>query len=312
MKDIFADYHPFINLIYFSFVIGVSMFLMHPVYLFISLAGAMFYACLLTGIRKTLKNFLLFTLPLMVFVALLNPMFNHYGVTILFYLYNGNAVTLESMVYGLAMAVMLCSVILWFQCFHQVMTSDKLIYLFGRLIPSLSLILSMCMRFIPRFQKRAEVISNGQKCIGRGISSGRFTKKVKNGITILSILVTWSLENAIQTADSMKSRGFGLKGRTAFSIYSMDRRDKRLLLVMLLLSLIFFSGCIKGQTWADYDPRIVITGVPLTVLSCLTMTSYALFALLPVILSFLDQRHWAGLQKEITKSTKASYRLWEV
>ena len=35
-------------------------------------------------------------------------------------------------------------------------------------------------------------------------------------ITILSIMVTWCLENAIETADSMKSRGCGLPGRSAF------------------------------------------------------------------------------------------------
>ena len=312
MKDIFASYHPLLNLIYFGFVIGVSMFLMHPVYLGISLICSVLYAGLLTGWRKTLKNFFLFTLPLMVFVALINPMFNHYGVTILFYLYNGNPVTLETMVYGLAMAAMLCCVITWFRCFNEVMTSDKLIYLFGRLIPALSLILSMCMRFLPRFRKRAEVISNGQKCVGRDLTNGSFIQKLSHAITILSILVTWSLESAIQTGDSMRSRGYGLPGRTAFSIYTMDLRDRKLLLTMGSLATVFFTGALQGCTYADYDPRIVIRGLPMTPMSAVTMLCCTFFALIPVLLAAYDALHWKKLRSSITAAGHVSHRLWEV
>ena len=46
-------------------------------------------------------------------------------------------------------------------------------------------------------------------------ASGSLLQRLKNAITILSIMVTWALENAIETADSMKSRGYGLPGRTA-------------------------------------------------------------------------------------------------
>ena len=36
MRDIFSDYHPFINLVYFLAVIAFSMFFMHPVFLALS------------------------------------------------------------------------------------------------------------------------------------------------------------------------------------------------------------------------------------------------------------------------------------
>jgi hypothetical protein len=50
---------------------------------------------------------------------------------------------MESIVYGLAAAFMFVTVIIWFSCFNAVMTSDKFIYLFGKVIPALSLILAM-------------------------------------------------------------------------------------------------------------------------------------------------------------------------
>lgn len=310
MKDYFSTYHPLVNFLYFVFVIGVSMFLMHPLYLAVSLFCATAYSCKLKGIRKTGKGFLLFTLPMMVIVALINPMFNHYGVTVLFYLRNGNPVTLESMVYGVAMSAMLCAVVLWFGCYHEIMTSDKFIYLFGRLIPALSLVLSMCLRFVPKLKSRLRTINSGQKCIGRDAGSGNLVQKVRHGVNTLSILVTWSLENAINTADSMKSRGYGLKGRTAFSIYRFDKRDKALLALMGGLSLAFAFGSARGYTFVMYDPRIKISGFPPTAGSLSGLAAYLLFCLLPVILDAVDDRKWRMLRSGVHTAKGGGYRLW--
>lgn len=310
MGDTFSTCHPIVNLLYFVFVIGVSMFLMHPVFLGISLVCATVYCAVLRGIGKTVKGFCLFTLPMLVIVALINPMFNHYGVTVLFYLNNGNPITLESMVYGVAMAAMLASVTLWFRCYSEVMTSDKFIYLFGRVIPALSLILSMCLRFIPKFSQRMQVISNGQKCIGRDISNGNLVQKLRHGITSLSILITWSLESAIDSADSMKARGYGLKGRTAFSIYRLDRRDRLFLAVMAVLAGGFFAGCGQGNAYVMYDPKIRISGFPPTVGGILTYCIYGVFCLLPVLLDAADGYRWARLRREVARAGRADYRLW--
>ena len=78
--------------------------------------------------------------PLLLFSAVLNPLFNHEGATILTYLPDGNPLTLESMLYGVSAAAMMVTVILWFSCYNSVMTSDKFLYLFGRVIPALSLL----------------------------------------------------------------------------------------------------------------------------------------------------------------------------
>ena len=120
---------------------------------------------------------------------------------------------------------MMVAVITWFSCCNVVMTSDKFVYLFGKLIPALSLILSMTLRFVPRFTAQIKVVTQAQRCVGRDVSSGSVRKRIHNGLTILSIVITWALENAIETADSMRSRGYGMAGRTAFSIYRLQRRD---------------------------------------------------------------------------------------
>ena len=170
-RDAFSGCHPAINFLYFALVLVFSMVFLHPVSLAVSLGSALAYAFRLKG-GRAVKAGMKFLLPMMLLAALLNPAFNHEGITKLTYLRNGNPLTLESIIYGIAAAVMMVTVIIWFSCYNAVMTSDKFVYLFGRVIPSLSLILSMVLRFVPRFKEQIRVISNAQKCVGRDVSNG--------------------------------------------------------------------------------------------------------------------------------------------
>ena len=87
--------------------------------------------------------------------------------------------TLESILYGIVAASMVATVICWFSCFNKIMTSDKFIYLFGRIIPSLSLILSMTFRFVPKFKEQVQEVSNAQKSMGRDTSEGLYLQELK-------------------------------------------------------------------------------------------------------------------------------------
>ena len=252
-KDAFSGYYPTINFLYFALVLLFSMCLMHPVYLAISLTGALAYDIYLKG-RKAARFAVMGLLPMAVFAALVNPAFNHEGATILTYLPSGNPLTLESMLYGAAAAVMLASVVLWFSSYNEVMTSDKFVYLFGRVIPALSLVLSMSLRFIPKFKAQMQTVSEAQACIGRDTKNGSVLRRVGNAVRIFSILVTWSLENAIETADSMRSRGYGLPGRTAFSIHRFDDRDKAALAWLIFCGAYLISGWMAGGTYFRYYP----------------------------------------------------------
>lgn len=311
-QDTFSNYHPIVNLYYFLFVFLVSMFFMHPVYLGIGILSGTIYEGIVSGIKNALKNFLKITFPIMVLIAIINPLFNHYGVTILFYLDNGNPITLESIVYGLIMAMMFCSVMVNFRCFNFVMTTDKIMYLFGRILPSVSLIISIVIRFIPEFMRRQQTINNSQKGIGRDYSTGKFLDKMKHGITILSILITWSMENAIITADSMKSRGYGSKKRTAFSIYRLEKRDKLLLIIFTVLAGIFINGLIKGQLYVEYNPVIKISGLPIGIWSIPYILAYVCFCFMPVIVYVIEIIKWKKIQGKIKKTDSITYRLWEL
>ena len=293
MTDAFSKLHPTVNFIFFALVLVLSMFVMNPVCLAMSLVCAFVNAVYLNGI-KTVKLCLKFILPMVLLVIIINPVFNHQGVTILTYFPWENPLTLESIVYGTASAALLSSVVLWFSVFNSVITSDKLVYLFGRIIPSLSLVLSMSLRFVPKFTTQFKNVRNAQRCIGRDVSDGSIVNRIKNGIRIISIMLSWSMENAIETADSMKSRGFGLKGRTAYSIYKFDRRDLIVLIMVSLLGVSVSVSAIMGVIDFNYYPSI--KGNLADVLSLVTFFLYGILMLIPTILNAREGIKWKRLR----------------
>lgn len=297
-RDTFSSYHPIINFMYFGLVIFFSMFFMHPLCLGISFFCALIYSVSLRG-KKGGRFSLLYILPMMLLTALLNPAFNHEGATILAYLPSDNPLTLESIAYGVAAAIMLGAVITWFTCYNEVITSDKFVYLFGRVIPALSLVLSMSLRFVPKFTAQMKVVSEAQRCIGRDVSDGGLIQRAKNGLTILSIMITWSLENAIETADSMKSRGYGLPGRTAFSLYRFDSRDRAALWWLIFCGGYIVSGWLSGGLYFRYYPTM--KGMSITAFSLSFMLVYLALCLTPVFLNAAAELKWRRLWDESKK-----------
>jgi len=291
-KDAFSGFHPLVNFLYFGFVLAFAMIFTHPVCLGLSLLCAFTYSVYLNG-RKAVRFTLIYMLPMLIIAALMNPAFNHQGGTILTYLPDGNPLTLESILYGLAAAAMLVTVVTWFSCFNAVITSDKFVYLFGRVIPALSLILAMSLRLVPRFKAQIKVISGAQRCVGRDASSGNILQKAKHGIRILSIMVTWALENAIETADSMKSRGYGLPGRTAFSIYRFDRRDRNALLFILACAAYIIAGYFTGGLYFRYYPTVkVLWDTPYAVS---LFAAYLALGAFPLIVNIKEDLIWKSI-----------------
>lgn len=294
-NESFSSCHPVVNFTYFTLVILFSMFFTHPACLMISLCGALSYSIYLNG-SKAIKFNLKYMLPMFVITSVLNPVFIHEGATILAHMDNGNPITLESIMYGIASAVILVTVICWFSCYHLVMTSDKFVYLFGKIIPSISLIFSMALRFIPRFKARLKTVSGAQKGICGDASGGSIFNRIKHGIKILSIMVTWMLENSIETADSMKSRGYGLKGRSSFSIYSFDYRDKTAFSFIVILGCYILIGTKFNGLYYRYYPTI--KGAELSGFTVSQLAAYAALCFMPLAINVWEDRKWKLLQSK--------------
>lgn len=296
MQSTFATYHPVINFLFFCAVIGIGIFLIHPVFLGISMAASLTYALLLGG-KGTLRFFLCFLLPMLLLVVIVNPLMNQQGGTILFYYTQSRYVSLEAVIYGLLTGFMLSSVLLWFSCYNKIMTSDKFVFLFGKLVPVVSLIFSMVMRFVPNYKMQIKKISDGQKCIGRDVSNGSVKEKVRHGIKIVSVMFTWALENAIDSADSMRCRGYGTAKRSTFCVYRFDRRDAVCGIILLTAAGIVLAGAVMGACAVSFYPHIVMAesgGMGLT-----SYLAYAVLCFFPVIAEGKEVIVWRRLQSRI-------------
>lgn len=282
-------YNPVVDFVYFASVIGFGMLLAHPVCIAISFLSGFVHLCML----KKKNRYIVW---LMLVTAVLNPIFNHAGVTVLCYLPGGNPLTAESVIYGAASAAMLGAVILHFSCFNELVTSDKLIYLFGKVMPTFSLMLSTALRFVPYFSKQIRQTAAAKKAAGRVRNETNFFNKAKNSIDVLSAVITQSLENAMDTADSMRGRGYGLAGRTAYSIFKFEKRDKKALAVLLFLTATTVAASFFGCFYFNYYP--MLRAAAFSPENIFAMTGYALLCFAPIISGIEEELKWKKLKSK--------------
>ena len=279
--------HPVVSLIWFAAVIGGAMFLTHPVCLALSLCCAAATAVMLNG-KRVIRFALTVALPMFFLVVLINPLVNHRGVTVLGYLPWNNPLTLESILFGAASAVMLMCVMLWFSAFHTVMTSDKLVFLFGKALPSLGLVLAMALRFVPRFASELRSVRQAHESLYPRESG--FLPRLKGSVRVLSVMISAALENSVETADSMKARGYGLKGRTAYSRYRMTACDGVLLGAILLLTALLVTLAFCGAARFRYFPAI--SSISPNAGDIAFFVTYAALLIMPLIMCAEEEWRW--------------------
>ena len=295
MEDPFGSYHPAICFTFFIAAIAYGMMFVHPAFLTVSIVCASSYYLLLKG-RSGVK-FMLGMLALMLVLSLVNPLFNTYGEHVLFTYFGDRPYTLEALAYGVALAVMFGSVLIWFACYNEVMSSDKFTYLFARFIPSLSLVFTMVLRLVPNYRRQTAVISNARMCVGKASPDGDRKKKMDNAVTVLSSLTSWALENAIVTGDSMRSRGYGTGRRSNFAIYRMDVRDKVLLAVLALAAAGVICTSFMGVMSAQYSPSIALA--PMGPHMAAAIVCYAVLLVIPSAIRIWEEATWLILRSRI-------------
>ena len=284
----FDSYHPVINLIYFVAAIVCTIWFHHPVFLGISYICAFVYSVKLNGKRALIFNLCL--IPLIFVYAAWYSYYNHFGITNLRQNFIGNHITLEAVVYGVVRGVTVAAVVMFFSCVFAVVSSDKVVYLFGRISPRLSLFLSIILRSVPRIRERAGKIEISREGIGKGVRQGNIFQRFLHGLSLVSIVITWTLEDFVESTVSMKSRGYSLRGRTAFSIYRFDNRD-RSFVVMIFLCLTFVAAAIMlDQTEICYDQEIIMN--PVTAMSFVFYGAYSVLLLLPVGLQIVGEMRY--------------------
>lgn len=126
-----------------------------------------------------------------------------------------------------------------------------------------------------------------QRGIGRGVNQGNLWQRLKNAIRIFSMLITWVIGALATASDSMRSRGSALRGRTAFSIYRFDNRDRAFVIALCSCITLTAMACLLKQTDMAYSPEILWK--PITPASIVFYAGYAILCLMPLALELWTQ-----------------------
>ena len=279
--------HPAVTALYYLSVVLVVMFSAHPLVPAAAFLAGGIYLCMREGLREGLKALGLY-LVFFLAVALVNPLVSHNGVTPLFFL-NGNAVTLEAVLYGMNLGLMLVDVLCWFRLMNREVTSDRFLFLTGRISPKLALLFSAGLRFLPMLSAQAGRIRRAQQGMGASPDDA-WTDRLRNTLQAFSALVTWGLEKAVEMGMSMKARGYGLPGRSSYKAYRFRPRDGALLAVVVLLLAAVIAGMASGALRFSFYPSLTVGRMD--GMGMLSAAAFSVLAFLPVLLYSAEALQW--------------------
>ncbi len=297
-NDRFSQFHPAVCFAYFLAVILLSVVLLHPLYLLLSLLGAAAYLMSLEGWRGAKKVGAL--LPLLLALSALTPFLSPLrspGEGHVVCMFFGRYITWELVMNGAMLSALFVAMLAWFFSYSRVMTGEKFTSLFAPLLPSLSLLLVMVLRLVPLYGRKAREISTARQSIGLG-RGGTKRDMLRGGLANVGALTAWALEGAIVTADSMRARGYGATRRTQFVRYRFTAGDGLMSALLAATLALIFWAMADGGARASFVPTLYIAGsqsLPRT----LGLVAWGFLGLLPTILHWGEVFTWRILRRNI-------------
>ncbi len=268
----FSTYHPAVAFCYIACALLISMATMHPVFSIISLVGAFVSSTCIRGLRASVRS-LIWAIPLMLIITIANPLFSASGSTELLRI-GSTAIYLESLIYGLCSGCMLSSVFLWFSCYSACMNSANTTLLFGNILPVVSLMVSQVLRLVPQFVSRGRDIAAAQDSVSAAMPRTK-REKADGRLRIVSVLMSWGMEDGIERSDAMRARGYdcGAK-RTTYKRYHFAKADGVVLGAIALLAVVsaacaiaicmkftFYPTMSSLEPWWGYLPYVAYLAI---------------------------------------------------
>lgn len=291
MKDNqFERWHPLTQIIYFITVMVIMIIRPDPIIIAITVLAQIILGILMSKC-EFFKLLLCIYLPAAVMAIIINPLFSHEGVTILTYFPDGNPLTLESIVYGIISGMLVCGICILFFSFGKVMTADRLMYLSGRLLPAIALIISMTLRYIPEFKRHMKQVNTAYRCIRP--EEGR----LKRGFAVMESMIMWSFEKSIERSDSMRARGYGIGRRSSYARYIISRRDIVYSLFIISVAVLTIVCILTDTIYVQIYPYIYMDNHsgPAVIVYVL----YTLVTVLPAADIIMEDIRWKSLQSKI-------------
>lgn len=248
--------NPIIIFVFFFLSFFITFLSFNPIILGIVFISSWILYLILQGYKSGFNNLLL-DLCIVVLSAVINPLFSHEGETKLYY-FAGNVVTAESMIYGVFAGLMVCTALLISSNFTHLIKSDGLIYVFGKFVPSLGMLLDLTFSMVPKMKRQKDKVDDSLYALGLYKDANIF-KKLKLKIKVFSTTLTWAIENSVTTADSMQARGYGMMHRSSYNLHKFDVYNVILIILTMVLGIVPIVFMFLGSAEFEYYPRILFT-----------------------------------------------------
>ncbi|WP_053367527.1 energy-coupling factor transporter transmembrane component T [Bacillus sp. FJAT-27245] len=280
--------HPLTAFGYYAGALAMLLMFQHPVFLF---AG--FILLLLVNFVqdrcRNLRRWLFFILTSGLLLFAVNPLFNERGRHILFE-WGSHRITLEAVILGGMASLSVMGIIALFVSYNEIMALNKLLFLFSKTMPQFAVLLMLTLRFIPLMRVRLGEIAAVQASKGITVASGTVRERAKNGMLYIQALLVFSLEEAIQTADSMKARGYGTGRRSAYHYFRFRRQDWLSFCVLVSAFCFAVYGRIKG--WGMLAVYPIMEGAGLSGAETGLLAAVICFVGFPAIIELKGAFRW--------------------
>lgn len=264
------------------------MLLFHPIILLAALL--MIFAIHFIQDRcRNLRRWFFFMIISGLLIIIVNPLFNERGRTVLFEIFQ-HRFTLEAVIYGATTALSIIGVIALFVSYNEIMTPNKIFYLFSKFLPQFAVLLMLTLRFIPLMKRRLEEISQVQTSKGISVLEGTWKDRTKSGLLYIQVLLTYSLEEAIQTADSMKARGYGQGIRSTYEYYRFNKVDAITIVYLIIIFIFIIYGRFNGYGLLTVYPMMEPLG--LSAMDTITLVEFLLFLGFPLFVEMGEMIRW--------------------
>lgn len=256
----FATCHPVVPAVYVAVTLALTMACMQPVLIGLSLLGALSFSCAVRGVAPTM-GMLRWQIPVIILISLINPLFSASGSTELLRI-GTHAVYAESLAYGASMGALFVASVTWFMGAAELLPFDRVMALLGNAAPTVTLMISMAMRLIPRFVRQGKTIDSVQR-VARSCALASFAGQAPRAdrhfdlrlrLRLSSVLMGWTMEDSLETADAMRARGWGAAARrTTYTRFRFGARDAWVLVFIAAFALVaMLLGYVATTQFAFY------------------------------------------------------------
>jgi len=288
--------NPFGKLAWLGSIIALTLILDNPVFLlllFISTLPVVRAARVWSEWRSSIK----FTAYLCAAIILINALVSSNGATVLFAfpfqmpVMGTPVITLEAVFYGAAMCLRLLAIISAFAVITFTVHPDDLMLAMIKVkLPYKSvLVTSLSTRFIPTLIDDTQRITDVQRSRGLELDKGKLTHRIRSRASIVTALLSNSLDRAVQVAEAMESRAFGTgRGRTFYRDIRLTRTDTATVVFALLPFALGIYLAVTGYVRYQYYPTAQSIAMSGFEWSLLALMAVLLLMILP--LAYLKRR----------------------